>query len=163
MPKELSGILNWALEGRALLQTRGDFPEGMDAGDLREEWKRRSDSLYWFVTERVSADPASFTTKADFNEAYATFCEEHSVAKKSPEVVGKHLPALVPQIRTARKRMAGIQRWGWSGIRLVSMAGETAPDGTIKGGQTDGLAAPQEGQERDTKSHPKAPTRTEPE
>ncbi len=114
---ELSGVLNWALAGLEALRARGGFPEGQ-AEDLREKWQRRSDSLYWFLQERVEVDPQGWVAKADFNEAYAAFCEERDVTKKSLTVVGTELPEHIPQIRTKRVRIGGPQVWGWAGIRL---------------------------------------------
>ncbi len=115
---ELSGVLNWALAGLEALRARGGFPEEDLAEDLREKWQRRSDSLYWFLQERVEADPQGWVAKADFNQAYADFCEEHDVVKKKLTVVGTELPERAPQVRTTRVRVGGPQVWGWAGIRL---------------------------------------------
>ncbi|MEE9237176.1 MAG: phage/plasmid primase, P4 family [Thermoplasmata archaeon] len=117
LDEELSGVLNWALAGLDALRARGGFPEGQ-ADDLREEWQRRSDSLYWFLQERVEVDPQGWVAKADFNEAYAAFCEAKDVAKRSIELVGHQLPEHLAQVRTTRKRRGGPQVWGWAGIRL---------------------------------------------
>ncbi len=114
---ELSGVLNWALAGLEALRARG-FPERHQAEDLREKWQRRSDSLYWFLQERVEVDPQGWVAKADFNEAYDAFCKEYDEVKKKLTVVGTELPEHVPQVRTKRERHGGPQVWGWAGIRL---------------------------------------------
>ena len=117
-PEELSGILNWALEGLRRLHKEGDFPTDGAAGDLMEDWKRRSDSLYWFLQASVVVDPQGWVAKADFNEAYDVFCKEHDVVKKKLNTVGTELPDRISQVRTTRERHGGPQVWGWAGIRL---------------------------------------------
>ncbi len=127
---ELSGILNWALEGLRMLRERGDFPQEVAVGALMEEWRRRSDSLYWFVSEHVKPDPEGWESKGDFYEAYSNFCELNSVAKKKLEVIGQELSHHRPEIRTTRKRLGEdrAQVWGWSGIKIEPPVSLDSPD-----------------------------------
>ncbi len=125
--KELSGILIWAIKGLELLRRRGQFSKGKSAEALMEEWRRRADSLYWFVQECVERGPNEWVAKADFYESYATFCEEHDLTKKKPEAVGKELPQHVPQVRGQRMRIGGKQVRGWGGLSL--RAGESGESG----------------------------------
>ncbi len=126
--KELSGILIWAIKGLELLRKRGQFSRGKSAEALMEEWRRRADSLYWFVQECVERGPNEWVPKADFYESYATFCEEHDLTRKKPEAVGKELPQHIPQVRGQRMRIGGKQVYGWGGVSLRS-------DGTGESGE----------------------------
>ncbi len=114
---ELPGILNWALDGLHKLRELGDFPVEGTAGGLMETWKRRSDSLYWFVQEQVERDPEGFVPKEVFYEVYRAFCEEHDLRPKTKDLVGKQLADYIPQIRTARgPKVDGKRPWGWNGV-----------------------------------------------
>ncbi len=115
---ELAGILNWSLEGLKTLRAAGGFPEPQEVEENREEWKRESDSLYWFISEYVEKDVNGSVAKADFYQAYRAFCEGHNLRAKSPEAIGKDLPQHIPSIRTQRAGEKGARVWVWSGVRL---------------------------------------------
>jgi P4 family phage/plasmid primase-like protien len=124
--EELPGILNWALAGIPLLEADGGFIVSVGAEDLKSEWVKRSDTLAWFVAERVEADLDGWIPKEDFYEAYAEFCSANKGASKSPEDVGKELPMHIPTVRTAKHRIDGRETRGWRGLRLLTSEEETA-------------------------------------
>lgn len=113
---ELSGVLNWALEGLRRLREEGGFPT--TPGGLKEEWRRRSEPLYWFVSEQVEVDPNAETTKEDFYQAYAEFVTDRNLSPLAPERVGSLLPKYVPTIRTVRHRSGSKFERFWAGVRL---------------------------------------------
>ena len=115
---ELPGILNWALAGIPMLQKDGGFQSELGTEDLKSEWRRRSDTLAWFVADVVIADPTERTPKDEFYEAYADFCATNKASPKSPEVVGKLLPLHVPSVRSSRERVNGEQVRFWRGVSL---------------------------------------------
>ncbi|EQD31593.1 DNA primase, partial [mine drainage metagenome] len=89
---ELPGILNWALAGISVLDRDAGFLTELGADDLKSEWRRRSDTLAWFVSDQVVVDPTERMPKEEFYEAYAEFCAANQASPKSPEHVGKELP-----------------------------------------------------------------------
>ena len=129
---ELPGILNWALAGIPLLEQDSGFLAELGADDLKSEWRRRSDTLAWFVAERVIVDSTARTPKDDFYEVYADFCSANKASPKSPEVVGKLLPMHVQSVRSSRARDGGSLVRFWEGARLKSSAGDLGvqPPGT---------------------------------
>ncbi len=117
---ELPGVLNWGLAGIPLLGEDGGFRSELGADDLKSEWRKRSDTLAWFVAERVEVDPLERVPKADFYEAYAEFCGRNKASPKRPERVGEELPRHVPSVRTEHGRPspgAPTIRY-WRGVRL---------------------------------------------
>ncbi len=115
---ELPGILNYALEGLRILRSEGSFPKMKGADSLKEEWKRRSDSLYWFVSERVEKDSQASVSKDDFYQAYVEFCEERSLRAKGREIVGKELSKHTPYVRSERPREGDKRILVWAGLHL---------------------------------------------
>ncbi len=123
-PAEVSGVLNWALEGLRKLLELGDFPTMESSEARKEEWKRQSDSLYWFIQECVVRDPDSWVLKRDFFQAYAEFCEERDIQAKHPEAVGRELQRHIPRVRTYRPRSIKGRPPAWSGLSLRTTDGD---------------------------------------
>jgi P4 family phage/plasmid primase-like protien len=121
---ELPGILDWALEGLRVLRVEGDFPHAAGTDSIMEEWRRRADSLYWFVSERIEKEPTGWVAKDVFYEEYSAFCEANSLRAKKPEVVGKELPRHAPWVRAERQGTKGKQIRVWAGIKLKDGPGE---------------------------------------
>lgn len=136
---ELPGILNWTLEGLSILHDEGDFPRTTTTEALKEKWKERADSLYWFVSEIIEEESKGWVSKDDFYQAYAEFCDANGVAAKSREFVGGDLPTLMPTVRAERRRVGpegkdgskALVR-GWAGI-VVKWGMDTR---TKSGGET---------------------------
>ncbi|HXQ79408.1 MAG TPA: phage/plasmid primase, P4 family [Thermoplasmata archaeon] len=124
---ELPGVLHWALAGIPMLEKDAGFLTELGADDLKSEWRRRSDTLAWFVSERVVVQATERTQKEEFYEAYAEFCAANQASPKSPETVGKELPRHAPSVRTARSRVSGEIVRFWQGLRLRPDAGVQPP------------------------------------
>lgn len=76
LAKELSGILNWAIQGRMRLFQRGYFVESPSMIALREQMKEENNSVvYWFnrVKDQLDAETKVVTLKELF-EKYKSFC-----------------------------------------------------------------------------------------
>ena len=133
---ELSGILNRALGGLRALRVAGGF-NSQGAGELREEWKRRSEPLYAFVKERLEITTDGWVRKEDLYEAYAEFASERNLPALKPEEVGRLLPKYVPSVRPARHRVPnpdpkGKERTvavrGWEGVQFRPWGDTDPPD-----------------------------------
>ena len=128
---ELPGILNRAIEGLRKLRENHGFPTSR-AGDLKEEWKRRSEPLYAFVQDQVETVPDSLVRKDDFYEAFFDYATERNLPTPKPEEVGKRLPKYIPSVRSVRHRVPNPDPKGrektvavpvWYGIRLKTNSG----------------------------------------
>jgi P4 family phage/plasmid primase-like protien len=113
---ELPGILNWALNGLRSLRATGGFPTS--PGGLKEDWRRRSEPLYWFISEHVDVDSSAETVKDDFYQAYAEFASDRNLPTQTPDRVGALLSKYIPTVRTVRHRAGRDFKRFWSGIRL---------------------------------------------
>ena len=77
--EELSGMLNWALEGFERLQEQGDFSYTKSTEDVKREWTRKANSFEAFCMDCLEEDFDSFITKAEMRRAYHLYCKEHSL------------------------------------------------------------------------------------
>jgi len=134
---ELPGILNWALEGLRELRTARGFDVDGIADALKEEWKRRADSLYWFVSECVGPSTYGWVSTSDFYRLYAEFAEANGASAKTKDSVGKELPNLIPQARKTRGSGEG-RPWGWSGLEISRAYLDSLGQNGQLGQRTDG-------------------------
>ena len=125
LDSEASGILNWALEGLSRLDRRGRFDLGGSVTKTREVWKRLSDSLAWFVSERLERCKGEHIVKSDLYTAYTTFCEDNAVEARTQVDVGRELPQLLPGVHAAFAKIGGKMFRVWTPVRL-KIGGQTS-------------------------------------
>ena len=143
---ERSGILNLMLEARKALHERGGFDAATVAAD-REEWAKRSNSLRWFLSERVIAEPSAWTPKSEFMAAYGAWCGEKGVTPKTASEVGAQLGRWIPGAASSGRRQAGRVIRVWSGVRLAPTEppGESEKESSEEPEKELGAAAPSGG------------------
>ena len=77
--EELSGVLNWAIDGWKRLLEQGRFTgEEQQAYDKRRRWQSWGDSMDEFISECVEHDPdADRITTGDAHRRYKAWCVEN--------------------------------------------------------------------------------------
>lgn len=73
--KELSGVLNWALEGLQRLYIQSQFSNTADTLKVRNSWIRKSSSFYAFIEDLFVFDPNSKIENGTLNDLYSAYCE----------------------------------------------------------------------------------------
>jgi len=73
-PGELSGILNWALEGLSRCVDRGRLEEPSDILERRELYQNMSDPVNGFYNEYLEEDREAFEIKQDVLNAFNDYC-----------------------------------------------------------------------------------------
>jgi P4 family phage/plasmid primase-like protien len=110
---ELTGLLNWALEGLERLTKRGDFTASKTIEEAREQYMLMCDPLAAFVSRRLTL--ISFNDKVkeiDKEETYLKFlefCRQSNLPPVSKWILSSRLPTLIPCQGT---------RYKWDGIRF---------------------------------------------
>ena len=117
-PEELSGFLNWALEGLRRLLSQNKFTTTKTREQVEREWIARTDSLRAFIAEQVTFNPDYFVTKDGLFEAYCDFCDERELIVIEKAMVGRRIKVLLPKILEFTPRPTGKQVRAWKGIRL---------------------------------------------
>lgn len=117
-PQELSGLLNYALEGLKRLQKNNGFSNSQTTSDTQIQYTRLSNPIIYFLEECTTKDPEAVTPKDTIYNAYKVFCQENNLpikAKNSFSLeLGKHIPGLANERRTMDKGRVQC----WKGIRL---------------------------------------------
>jgi len=83
--EELSGILNWAIEGYQRLGKQGHFTNEPKPRDNQRMWEQYGNSVERFISRRLSREPAGVVRQ---DEAYAAY--EEFAKGQSMEVATKH-------------------------------------------------------------------------
>jgi putative DNA primase/helicase len=89
--EEMSGFLNWALDGLQRLRSNGwHFSNGKTVETVREDYIVRSDPYRAFVMHCVHEDPNGQVKKDDLFQAYRDHCEIHKVVSRSRDAFFKN-------------------------------------------------------------------------
>jgi len=94
-PEELSGILNFALEGLQRLRANNAFTRSKSSENIKQRWIAATDSLALFVASMVVSDPGAIVDKETFYDSYLEFCDENDVDPMEKGDVTAHLPKLI--------------------------------------------------------------------
>ena len=77
---EMSGILNWAIEGAKRLIKQGGFSESKIVREKVQDYREKSDSVYHFLRERCEVGGANDTVKKqELYNAYRSVCTDWGV------------------------------------------------------------------------------------
>ena len=117
--EELSGILNWALEGlRRLMANNWKFSHSAKEEEAKEQMMMRANPVNAFVMSECDLDVSAKTTTADLYEAYKEFCGERGMGIESMDRFGKDLSRMPRVGGGLVRRSDGKRVRGWYGIRL---------------------------------------------
>jgi len=115
---ELSGLLNWALEGLERLENNSNFSNTASTKDTRELYDRMSSPLKGFIMDRTERDSEATIPKSEFYSAYVEYCKEKNLPAKAENTIGKKLRQYAPYVDTERGGTASKRTRNWKGIRL---------------------------------------------
>jgi hypothetical protein len=116
-PQELSGILNWSLEGLRRLQEQNGFTYKLNAEQVRDLWRRQSDSALAFAMDEVEVSPTEYVSKQTLYNAYLAHCSRNYAV---PVSESKFHLAIRKNYQVEDFRPAGGDRQRcWRGIKLV--------------------------------------------
>jgi len=121
-PEELSGILNWILEGLKRLLKNKTFSLLKPVEERREEWHILSNPLSAFIHDCVKFGVDEYVTKEEFYQAYRKYCIERSLPIMTKKKVGRRLPTIISSVSEIYKKIGDKQVRSWSGISLKQEA-----------------------------------------
>jgi putative DNA primase/helicase len=118
--QELSGLLNFAIEGLQRLFKTNEFTYSLTVDDVADIYKRRADPIYAFIKDRCEIDPTAWISTSDLYADYKQYCIDNKIPPVKPNVFGKELRAEEEiGIRPQRQTMEnGDEISGYQGLRL---------------------------------------------
>ncbi len=118
-PEELSGILNWALEGLKRLRAQNwQLSNAKSIEDTREEYIRKSDQVKAFLMECCLPDPEGAVSKQQLYQAFILYCKGTSLPAVTSDTFFKRLPMAGIPVTPAKLGPKGKQVHSFKGLWL---------------------------------------------
>jgi putative DNA primase/helicase len=109
--EELSGILNWALEGLQRLLQNKRFTVSETLEDLEESWEILADTVKAFADRCITNEPMRGETVDKVHAAYRAFCERHKVTPVERKRFSKELNDIIGDNVQESQETARIRIW----------------------------------------------------
>lgn len=128
-PEELSGVLNWMLNGLERLLSQNDFSKGGTTEEAEDRWSMSSDSQKAFVENELIATFKDFChPEVEIEEeqqavytAYVNFCADHKLQAVSKRTFAKHMHEFIDCTSFRTSRIVDGEKkevYLWRGIRF---------------------------------------------
>jgi len=121
-PEELSGILNWALDGLDRLLKKERFSVAKTVEETRAQYVKASDPIRAFAEERLEADAKAVETKDDVYNAYIEYCNAHNLPSTTKNSFSMRLPQYIAVTASKTTRL-NKKVLSWQGVRLLGAKG----------------------------------------
>ncbi|WP_067936864.1 phage/plasmid primase, P4 family [Alicyclobacillus kakegawensis] len=114
-PEELSGLLNFALDGLRSLVGLHAFVESSAAADALETYRLETDNVAAFLDEECVVDEHATVTKSAFYQAYVSWCDQNGLSALSNRRFTNRLKELIPTLQEVRT--SSIRLWKGVGVQ----------------------------------------------
>ena len=116
-PEQMSGLLNWALEGLDRLLKNNCFSTSTSSEQVRIKWLRKSSSLNAFIMDMVIYKPDSIIPKSEFRLVYASYCREHQLVSATDKEIKETLSTELG-VYGEYSTIDNNRVWIWKGINF---------------------------------------------
>jgi len=114
--EELSGFFNKVLQAMTKIEVMG-LTRTNRVEELMQEWKKRSNSVFAFVSSCCEKAATAKTSKDDLYNAYVRFCKLEDLAVMAKERFSKEVQRFLPLV-TESIRQNGRRVRVWVGVKL---------------------------------------------
>jgi P4 family phage/plasmid primase-like protien len=117
-PEELSGVLNWALEGLKRLIANNGFTLADSHNKVKQMWKRHTSTTIAFKQDQVieTHNPSDFIVHEDLYKEYIKYCQKIEKTAEEERIFKKQLQS--QNFLCTRKHVAYGFQWRWIGLKL---------------------------------------------
>lgn len=129
-PEELSGFLNFSLEGLKRILEIGDFSNTKSIQEIREEYIRKSDSVQAFIMDCIEIKGDSYEIKKKLYTSYTDYCRKMNYPVSPENTFHRELQKKI-RVEDYRPSISGKREQCWNGIKL-RLNWEKNPDNTDK-------------------------------
>jgi len=88
-PYQISGFLNWGLDGLDRLMMNKSFSTAEAGSIIKNKWIRKSDSIKAFLDEWIIQDYTAHISKSEFRKVYTHYCKMHKIKLVSDRQIKK--------------------------------------------------------------------------
>jgi P4 family phage/plasmid primase-like protien len=120
--EEMSGLLNFALEGLERLEKNRDFTYSKQTEEVKKIWLRKSNSFNAFCMDCLEEDYNSYIVKQELKSNYVKYCRIYKLKiagdKAIKNILSTTFGASESQLSTENKMRV------WTGIKFLPEQGE---------------------------------------
>ncbi len=102
--KEMSGLLNYALEGLKRLFENRDFSYNKDSEDIKKIMERHGNPLSAFAQDWLIEKQGNKISKEQMFQIYSLYCNKKKIAKLSKEQLGRRLGGKIDYVLEKRDK-----------------------------------------------------------
>ncbi len=114
--EELSGLLNWALEGLDRLLENNHFSHTTSRNEIEKKWVMETDSLRAFLNMVCEVKLDGYVVKEDLYDAYKEFCADNNLYVVKKGEATKKIPSILPRVDLFRPEVDGKQKRCWRNL-----------------------------------------------
>ena len=120
-PEELSGLLNYALEGLKRLLMAGKFSHSKTVDEVTEYYMQAADPVYAFaMSNKCEINSSAVVSKDAFYDEFVVFCNDNKMPIVKPNAFARYLVNQVGfHVRATKITIDGVRIPAWMGITLV--------------------------------------------
>lgn len=116
---ELSGLLNWGLEGLKRLLTQGDFTYNKSVDEVTEQYKKLSDPEYAFVKENIKCMDGVYISKDEVWQRYTDWCKTNRLPVVPKNILTQKLSVHIQNFGTGRHKIGSKQVTTYENISWI--------------------------------------------
>jgi len=117
LEEEMSGLLNWAIEGLKRVSKRNRFSNETNSNTVRKNWLRKSNSVSAFIEDMIEVDYDKHMTKQDFRRYYHDYCKHNKIRQMGDKAIKVTLSKELGVI-DSNMSFGGTRTYVWDGIKL---------------------------------------------
>lgn len=115
---QLSGLLNWALDGLDSLLERGYFTYTTSNKNVQDRWIKASDSFAAYCSERLVEDFNCHVLKDELRRDYTDYCRNNKIEAVGDRSIKNYLTREMG-VTENRIRVADYDNYSWKNLRFV--------------------------------------------
>lgn len=115
--RELSGLLNVALDHLDQLLERGEFYHSDSIEERQKKYVRASNPVQAFVMDRIESDPENYLVFRDLYDEFKQYCNEHDLPTRGPRQFGGDFQEY-QTVETRKKTVDGDRKNCYVGIKV---------------------------------------------
>jgi P4 family phage/plasmid primase-like protien len=132
-PRELSGVLNRALDALAGIRKRGGLTESASMRAAFAEFRQTTDPLSVWLDRATIEDSGALVTKGALLAAYNQEAAREGLPRMTATGFGLAIRKLRPALVDTQRTVSGKVQWVWLGIGLLGRDPEGGPSRPSRG------------------------------
>lgn len=117
-PAELSGLLNWAIEGLKRLLNQGHFTNDQSAAVIRANYIRQSNPSKAFIEERIEYVNDRTQFIPNLSEEFIKFCQSEQLPTTPQRIFTENLKQMIPEAERVQKGSKKARFWAHNHLRF---------------------------------------------